>query len=450
MAAENAVASPSALTTALRKARWRLIPLLSICYLAAYVDRANISFAAESMNRDLGFSPHVYGLGAGLFFLSYAFCEIPSNRLLLRFGARRWLARIMFTWGLFSMAMMLVRTAPQFYGLRLLLGVAEAGYFPGVIYFLSLWFPAAQRARAISLFYIAFPLSSTVMGVVAGAFLGINGRWGLSGWQWLFLLEGAPAVLLSLVVWSFLPNGPAEARWLNEDERAALLQQNHEQGHGSSPHDLGRVMRESRVWILGLFYFCVLGLQYAVSFFLPAMLRLLTGWTPDRVGFLIAGCGLAMAAAMVLTACHSDRSAERLWHIAIPVAVMALLMMGAGLHLRGFFGIVALLGTLVSYAALQGPMLAMVTSLCPGENAALAVAAFNMCGLFGAFVGPYCMGWMRELTRGYAVGIGMMTLPCAVALGCLLWLHRLGAFANPHQLPAEPPFPVAATAGRLS
>ena len=194
---------------ALRKAQWRIIPLLGLCYLVAYMDRANISFAAESMNRDLHFSAHVYGLGAGLFFISYALCEIPSNRLLLRFGPRRWLARILLTWGLIAMAMLFVHSKPSFYGTRLLLGAAEAGYFPGALYYLSLWFPAARRARSISWFYVSLPLSSAVMGIAAGTLLRLDGRLGLHGWQWLFLVEGLPAVALGLCLWFTLPDSPA-------------------------------------------------------------------------------------------------------------------------------------------------------------------------------------------------------------------------------------------------
>src|ERR1700735_4628406 len=193
------------LRSALRKARWRLIPLLSVCYLIAFMDRANISFASATMNRDLHFTPKIYGLGAGLFFLSYAACEIPSNRLLLRFGARRWLARIMLTWGLLAAGVVFIRTPWSFYSLRLLLGVAEAGYLPGALFYLSQWFPAAERARSISLFYIALPLSSTVMEGVAGLLLRQNGRMGLTGWQWLFLVEALPSIALSFVVWFCLP-----------------------------------------------------------------------------------------------------------------------------------------------------------------------------------------------------------------------------------------------------
>ena len=206
--------------SAMRKATWRLIPLVAVGYGVAYVDRVNISFASLQMNRDLGFSASVYGLGAGLFFLSYAACEIPSNLMLYRVGARRWLARIMVTWGLLAVGMMFVHTRTEFYAMRLLLGAAEAGFFPGVLFYLMQWFPAHIRARTISRFYVSLPLSQVFMGAVAGGLLNLEGKLGLAGWQWLFLVEGLPAIFLSLVFWRMLPDGPKDARWLSAEEHA--------------------------------------------------------------------------------------------------------------------------------------------------------------------------------------------------------------------------------------
>ncbi len=211
--------------SAQRKAAIRLLPIISIGYGLAYMDRINISFASLRMNSDLHFSATVYGLGAGLFFIGYALCEVPSNLLLLRFGPKRWLARIMLTWGLLAAAMMFVRTPWQFYGVRLLLGMAEAGFFPGVIYYLTLWFPAKMRARAVSRFYIALPLSSVLMGAVAGWLMGLQGTLGLAGWQWLFLVEGLPAALFSFVFLWMLPDGPMQAEWLTVEERMWLKRQ---------------------------------------------------------------------------------------------------------------------------------------------------------------------------------------------------------------------------------
>src|SRR5665213_3415271 len=218
-----ALDSASALSlrkSALMKMSWRLLPLIGLGYCIAYIDRVNISFAALQMNQDLHFSAAVYGLGGGLFFLSYALFEVPSNLLLVRFGARRWIARIMLTWGVLAVGMMFVRTPMQFYVMRFLLGLAEAGFFPGVIYYLSLWFPNRHRARAISRFYVAWPLSAAIMGALAGALLSLQGRLGLAGWQWLFLAEGLPAVALSGIILVGLPDRARDAAWLSSEEKA--------------------------------------------------------------------------------------------------------------------------------------------------------------------------------------------------------------------------------------
>jgi ACS family tartrate transporter-like MFS transporter len=415
------------LESALRKARWRILPLLSMCYLVAYMDRVNISFAAEPMNRDLHFSPYVYGLGAGLFFVSYALCEVPSNLLLLRFGARRWLARIMFTWGALAMAMMLVHSRTTFYGMRLLLGVAEAGYFPGAVYFLSLWFPAKERARAISLFYVSLPLSSVVMGGAAGALLRLDGRLGMHGWQWLFLVEGMPAVLLSVVIWSMLSERPRTARWLNEDEREALeaeLQDAHPSEDAHRWKALKMVLRDGRVWLLGLCGLCLLGAHYAQSFFLPEILRGLTGVSAGKVGYLIALAGAAGAVMMIVNGIHSDRARDRRWHVIVPVVLIALLALLAGSHLRGWSAAVVLLFVFSIYFAAQAPWVAITTELFCGERAALAIATINMFAIAGGFVGPYYMGWMREVTGGYAVGLGSLCVPWLIMAASIAWVTR--------------------------
>ena len=218
----SAVEDPRIGASAQRKAGLRLLPVIAVGYGLAFMDRINISFASLRMNQDLHFSATVYGIGAGIFFLGYAVCEVPSNLMMLRFGARSWLTRIMFTWGLLATAMMFVRTPFQFYAVRLLLGISEAGFFPGVIYYLTLWFPANMRARAVSRFYISGAISSVAVGMLAGWLLGLDGKMGLSGWQWLFLVEGLPPVFFSLVIWKMLPDGPDKADWLTTEEKAWL------------------------------------------------------------------------------------------------------------------------------------------------------------------------------------------------------------------------------------
>jgi ACS family tartrate transporter-like MFS transporter len=432
-----------ALASGLRKARWRLLPLLGIGYLVAYMDRANISFAAASMNRDLHFSTYVYGLGAGLFFVSYAACEIPSNALMLKFGARRWLARILVTWGLLAGAMMFVRTAHEFYGLRLVLGCAEAGYFPGVMYYLSTWFPGKERARAVALFYISAPLGGTVMGGLAGPLLALNGRLGLPGWQWLFLLEALPALVLGVWMWMALPEVPASATWLDEDEREAIesaLDEDASGAHRGAKAVLATVLREPKVWALGVFMFCMLLIFYAVSFFLPTMLTELMGWTTGEAGRAIAVAGVLGAVSMVLNARHSDKSGERRWHTVIPMLMVGTVLLIAGVHLRGPVAGVALLSYMIWHSAMQGPMLAVATKVFPGKNTALAIATMNMCGISGGFVGPYVTGWMRGVTGGYAWGVGSLMVPAVIAAGCMVWVTRdRSRGASPAQVlvPAE-------------
>jgi len=336
----DAVADRAPLERALHKTRWRILPLLSLGYLCAYTDRVNISFAAESMNRDLHFSPHVYGLGAGLFFITYALCEVPSNWLLLKFGVRRWMARIMFTWDVLAMAMLFVHSRTSFYGMRLLLGIAEAGYFPGAAYYISIWFPRKERALSLGFFYVSLPLASVVMGSVAGTLLRLDGRFGLHGWQWLFLVEGLPAVMLSVAIWFTLAERPGAARWLREDERQALESEIGGPYSSDHPSDRGDalrdVVRDTRVWTLGLCALCLLGSIYAVNFFLPEMLRTLTGATQGNVGYLIAIASAIGAVGMIVYGIHSDRTNERRWHVILPALLLALLMLIAGLHLRGW------------------------------------------------------------------------------------------------------------------
>ncbi len=427
MAAPTEAGMNTFLQSGLRKARWRLLPLLSICYLVAYMDRANISFAAKIMNRDLHFSAQTYGLGAGLFFLSYALLEVPSNRLMLRFGARRWLSRIMLTWGLIAGAMVLVRSVHEFYGARLLLGCAEAGYFPGVLYFLSQWFPRATRGQAISLFYVSLPMSTIVMGSLAGALLGMDGKLGLRGWQWMFLVEAAPAVVLSAVIWFGLPDNVASAGWLSGEERQAIaaeLERDCMVDGGASQGNIWDALRNWRVWVLGVVYFFELGMVYAMTFSLPIVLGQSTGWNATQVGYLIAWTGIAGAALMVGGAWMSDRSLQPQRYVVSGFVLMGVGALAAGLHLNGWSGVGAMLFMMLSFYSIQGPMLRVMTTIVPGKGAALAIGSVNMCGMVGGFVGPYWMGWMREVTGGYAFGIGALCVPMLLAAVLMAWLMR--------------------------
>ncbi len=416
---------------ALRKASLRLLPLLGLCYGAAYMDRANVSYAALQMNQQLHFSASIYGLGAGLFFLGYALCEIPSNLLLVRFGARRWLARIMITWGLLAIAMMLVRTPLQFYLLRFLLGVAEAGFFPGVIFYLTQWFPAEQRARSISRFYVALPLSSVCMGAVAGALLNLQGKLGLAGWQWLFLVEGLPAVLLGVVILFQLPDGPADASWLQPEERTWILNRFAQEqqlaaskAHGAHDGSWRALAREPGVGLMACLFLCVLFVAYSYNFSAPAILEQLTGLGHTGVGFLLAGTNLIAAAGMILAARHSDHTQERYLHVAIPFALIAICFLLSGLTTRPWVAVPALSMLIVLYVATLGVQWAIPPTFLSGRSAAVGIAAINSVGMLGGFLGPYWMGVAHDHTGSYQVGLLGCIVPSLIVIAIMLWMRR--------------------------
>ena len=411
--------------SAIRKASLRLIPVIGLGYGCAYIDRANISFASLQMNQDLHFSASVYGFGAGLFFLSYAACEVPSNLLLFRFGARRWLARIMFTWGIIAIGMMFVRTPLQFYVMRFLLGMAEAGFFPGVLFYLMQWFPADMRARTVSRFYVSLPLSTVVMGVLAGALLNLHGRLGLAGWQWLFMVEGLPPVLLSIAFLYLLPDTPAKAKWLTPQERDWLERQLQQQP-GSNVHsaNVSRALLDPRVLQISLLLFRMVLTTYAYTFSAPAILLKETGFSITNVGFLTALMGLLGALCMVLNAMHSDRTHERYLHVAAPFLVMAVGYIVAGVSSNSFVVVIALIVTVLCFYLIQGPVWAIPFSFLKGKSAAAGIAAVNTVAILGGFVGPYWMGLMKDLTGTYHRGLLSLAIPSLICTVMILIMRR--------------------------
>ena len=412
--------------SALRKASVRLIPLIAIAYGVAYTDRVNISFAALQMNRDLHFSASSYGLGAGLFFLSYAACEIPSNLLLYRFGARRWIARIMITWGLLAMGMMFVKTPLEFYAVRFLLGMAEAGFFPGVVYYLSQWFPANVRARTVSRFYVALPLSSVFMGGLAGALLNLQGRLGLAGWQWLFLAEGLPAVILSAIFLAYLPNTPAEAKWLTAEEREWLVNQLRvENAAIGERHGEGalRAILNPRVWQLGLFLLCIYIGFYAFSFSAPVLIQQATGLSNTNVGFAIAIMGILGALGLVLNGQHSDRAGERYMHLVVPCVLISAAFVLGGLTSAPAFAIPAYAIIFIGFNATAGPSWAIASSFLTGRSAAAGIATANTIAIVGGFLGPYWMGHAKDFTGNYQTGLLTLAIPALAGAAILLFMR---------------------------
>lgn len=412
--------------SAIHKASWRLVPLIALGYGTAFLDRANVSFAALQMNRDLHFSASVYGFAAGIFFVSYAICEVPSNLLLCRFGARKWLSRILVTWGLLAMATMFVRTAHQFYVLRFLLGMAEAGFFPGVVYYLTQWFPPGMRARVISRFYISFPIASVVMGALAGWLLGLNGRFGLAGWQWLFLVEALPALVLGVVFFLQLPDTPADARWLTTAESAWLTRQIEEDA-ACAEHttNVVRALLDKRVWAVALIFLCMLSSTYAFLYFAPTMFVDLTGLSVTTVGFLISGVSLLGAVGMLVCSASSDRHGERYWHVIVPFALAAVGYAVCGVSPSPWVAVISVSMAIVLYISLQGPLLTIPPEFLKGRTMAAGIAAMNTIGIMGGFIGPYVMGRVKDATGSYQPGFLIFAFPLLLAAGIVWWMRRV-------------------------
>jgi len=422
MVAGSYTAAPPG-ASALSKISWRLLPLIGIGYGIAYMDRVNISFAALRMNADLHFSATLYGLGGGLFFLSYALFEIPSNLLLVRFGARKWIARIMLTWGVLAVCMMFVRTPLQFCVVRFLLGLAEAGFFPGVIYYLTLWFPSEYMGRAISRFYVSGPLSKVFMGVIAGPLLGLQGRAGLAGWQWLFLVEGLPAVLLSAVVLFCLPDKPASVRWLTLAEKSWLEQAmiaDRARASRRQDRNIWKALLNPMVFAFAAVNFISLGGVYTFGLSAPLVLSGATHLNATWVGLIVAAGGALSAAAMIFNGWHSDRRCERYLHLALPLALCALGFMALGLTKNSVLVIGAYWVVLCALAAWSGVFwLAPCETISPSAMA-VSVAAINSIGIAGGFVGPLLWGMARDATGSF--GTGLMTLSAAFLAAVILVL----------------------------
>jgi ACS family tartrate transporter-like MFS transporter len=412
----------------LAKVTRRLLPFLFLLYIVCFLDRVNIGFAALQMNQELGFGPGTYGLGAGIFFLGYVSFEIPSNLILARIGARTWIARIMLTWGLLACAMMFIRGPVSLVSLRFLLGVAEAGFFPGMIYYLTLWYPEAERARAVARFMLAIPLSGVIGGPVSGALLSLHGALGLSGWQWLFLLEGIPAVLLGLVVFRVLPDGPEHAPWLTPAEQEALLRrlraerEARERRHGLV---LREALRHPTVWQLAVLLLLANAFGvYVLGLWLPQIVRDVSGLGPLGVGLLSAVPNLIAAVAMVLVGAHSDRTGERLGHIAAAAAAGAL-GLAASAYLHSTVPVVLALSLAAAgLLSTHGPIWPLPAAFLSGSAAAGGIAVMTTLANLGGFLGPYAVGVLKERTGSFQGGLLLLALISLAGAVLALRLRR--------------------------
>jgi MFS transporter, ACS family, tartrate transporter len=422
-------------TRTMKRVMVRLVPFLILCYFIAYLDRVNVGFAALQMNKALGFTASMFGFGAGIFFIAYFFFEVPSNLLLEKFGARRWIARIMFTWGILAALMAWIPHIAQstglsnayvFYGLRILLGIAEAGFFPGIIFLLTLWFPAKYRGRVVGYFMAAIPLSTVIGGPISGALLTMDGIGGMQGWQWLYLIEAIPALLLAFVVYFYLTDKPADAHWLSNEERAWLVErQAQERAHREAKHafSVKEAILNPRVLAIALIYFGANATNYGLSFFLPQIVKSF-GLTNLQTGFVTSLPYAVGVVSMILWGRHSDRKLERRWHVAIALMVAAggiaasagldspvLKMLALSIAGFGIFGCLPVIWTLPA-------------SFLSGAAAAGGIAAINSLGNLAGFFGPYAMGWIKDSTGGFGAGLLCLAGAGMVGVAAVLLLHH--------------------------
>src|ERR671920_642703 len=418
--------------SALRKVAWRLVPFLGLLYFVNYLDRTNIGFAKLTMSEDLGLTETMFGLASGLFFIGYLFFEVPSNLALHRFGARRWIARIMVSWGIVASAMAFVDSAGWLYALRVLLGVAEAGFFPGVLLYLTWWLPRAQRVQLIGAFLVAVPLSSALGAPLSGAVIQYaDGLFGLEGWRVMFLVEGLPAVLLGVACWFYLTDRPEDAGWLTAEERnwlaRTIADEGETPGREASP---GRAMADLRVVGLGLVYFGVVYGLYAVSFFLPTVVagfaeRFDASYSIFETGAIVAIPFLAGAVTMVLWSRHSDRTGERRWPLALPAALGGVTIPVA-LYLDSPFTVMAVITlTAVGICCALPVFWHFPPLFLTGAGAAAGIALINSLGNTAGFAAPYITGWVSDATGSirpalWLVGIAMLLS----AAGALLLSRR--------------------------
>jgi len=406
----------------LRKITLRIVPFVMLLYFIAFIDRVNIGFAALTMNKDLGFSPSVFGFGAGIFFLGYFLFEVPSNLILEKVGARLWIARVMITWGMVSAAFAFISGDTSFYILRFLLGVAEAGFFPGIILYLSYWFPARYRAGVVSLFMAAAPISVVLGSPISSALLEMNGLLGLKGWQWMFLMEAVPAILLGFVVLFYMTDRPEKAKWLKDDEREWLvnaMNAEHAAKAATASHSIWRGLADPRVLALSLVYFGTSAGLYTLGTWAPQIIKEF-GLSTMQVGLLNAVPPTVAVVAMVLWARHSDRTGERTWHVVAACIAAAVGLMLAGSATSVISVVAALTLVNIGISAAKPPLWSMPTMFLSGSAAAAGIATINSIGNLGGFVGPAMIGWIKDLTGSFQGGLyfvaGLLVLSAVLTL----------------------------------
>lgn len=410
----------------LRRVSWRIVPFIMVLYFIAYIDRVNIGFASLTMKGDLGFTASILGLGAGIFFWGYFLFEVPSNIALHKVGARLWITRVMITWGLVSAGMAFVKGPISFYVMRFLLGAAEAGFFPGIILYLSYWFPVRHRAGVTAFFMAAAPLSTALGSPISAALLDMNAVMGLAGWQWMFVLEAIPALLLGVLVFFYMTDRPELATWLPDDERRWLVQemqaeaaQKATQAHAS----IWSGLANPRVLALSLIYFGTSAGLYTLGIWAPQIIKQL-GVSSMTVGYLNAIPPVISVVAMVLWSRHSDRTGERTWHVILAclAAAIGLAIAATSSSIVGLIAALTLVNIGISCA--KPPMWSMPTAFLSGAAAATGIATINSIGNLGGFAGPAMIGWIKDQTGSYAGGLYFVAGLLVVSAVTTLLLSR--------------------------
>ncbi len=410
------------------KVMWRILPLLLACYIGAYLDRVNVGFAKLQMLKDLGLSETVYGLGAGMFFVGYVIFEIPSNMLMMRVGPRAWIGRILITWGIISALTMVTTSAGMFYLLRFLLGAAEAGFIPAIIYYLTIWFPSSHRGKASAVFMTGIPLSGIIGGPLSGGLMSaLNGTGGLAGWQWMFLLEGLPAIMLGIVCFVSLDNSIDAARWLSAPEKARIKADVLAESRDKPLHSTREGLLDRRVWLLSFTYFFFTMGLYGVSFWLPTIIKDSGVRDPLSVGLLTAIPYLGAFVTMILVGRSSDRRRERRWHLALPAVFGA-----AGLVVSVMFShdtVVALMALTVAASGILTcvpQFYVLPPAILAGPAAAMGLAVANSVGSVAGFISPYLLGAVKDMTG--STNAGVLVLSGALVIGAFM------VFATPARL----------------
>ncbi len=412
---------------------WRLMPFLFLLYIVAYLDRINVSFGVLQMKGQLGLSDRAIGRASGIFFIGYFIFQLPSNLVLEKFGVRRWISALMITWGVVSCLMVFIRGPISFYAMRFLLGAAEAGFFPGIILYMKHWFPSRARARAVAWFMTANPLAGIVGSPISGALLGIHGH-GFSGWQWMFLIEGLPAIALGAAVYWTLADTPHDAKWLKPDERSLLLETLAAERKTESrltKSSVWAAIFSGRIWLLSIVYFGVSTTMYGVTLWLPTVIKSLSGMSNLAIGLIAVLPFLVATVAMVLVGMHSDRRSERRWHTAIPAFTAAVGLAGAA---YGNTTVVVVAGLALGMAfaeAMVGPFWAMATSRMEGLSAAAGIAVINSLANLGGYFGPDIIGFFRTIGGGFRGGLLAIAGTIAISGAFALIVGRKGLTVRP-------------------